>query len=342
MTITEEAAAAPAVSPPRGTPHLNAALAAAQAEMPKIAKDETAKVQAKPGKQSYSYSYADLASITASAYPVLGKHGLAFSSQPTLHDGKFVLRYQLLHESGEAIDGLMFLPSSGTPQELGSLITYYKRYAFCAVTGITPGGDDDDAQSSNHSQSFERYPSAGEAFENAAPVPPRRTQPARPAQPPVTVPPLDDDDPWKVKIEDIADAPEGAAVRAEVAEMLETGQIDQDRASRLNAVITAKGLALLAAQGKPRPGREPAVAPPPIRAEDQGARKPEQAAAPEDVDWVTEFSARLAEAAVDDLGAMQKEVGRAVAARKIQPDTAGELAAAIRLRRNSMHAPVPA
>jgi hypothetical protein len=343
LTITDEAAAPPAVTPPRGTPHLNAALAAAQAEMPPIVKGETGEVAGvtKEGRPfAYKYTYADLGALTAVAYPILGKHGLSFSSQPALTERGFILKYQLRHESGEEISERMPLPAAAKPQDLGKLLTYYKRYVFMAVTGITPGGEDDDAQSVNTEQRFDRSErSAGEAFENARPAEPRRQQQSQ-QRPPVTVPPLEDGDDWKQKIEDIADAQEGAAVRAEVAELLETGAIDQERASRLNAVITVKGLALVAAQGRPRPGR--AEAAPPIRPEDQGARKPEQAAAADDADWVTEFSARLAEAGEDDLGAMQREVGRAVADRKIQADTAGELAAAIRVRRNSLSASVPA
>lgn len=89
------------------------------------------------------------------------------------------------------------------------------------------------------------------------------------------------------------------------------------------------------AQPEPAP-RRPAVTPPPIRAEDQGARKPEQAEAAEDAEWVAGFYIRLNETGEDGLGDLQREVGRAIAARKILADTGGELSAAIRVRRNTM------
>lgn len=122
--------------------NLAAALAAVQAGMPQLAKGNTAKVPTKAGG-SYSYSYADLADVTAVILPLLGRHGLSFTCRPTLDDGRFVLAYALMHESGEHVDGFYPL-GQGTPQEIGSGITYARRYALCAVTGLAPGGDDDD------------------------------------------------------------------------------------------------------------------------------------------------------------------------------------------------------
>jgi hypothetical protein len=134
---------------PTGTTHatLAAALAAFQAALPNVAKDNTAQVRSEKG--SYSYKYADLSDISPIVLPLLGRHGLAFVSAPTLNDnGQFVLAYQLVHESGDKIEGSYPLPSAQTPaQQLGSAITYARRYALCAVTGVAPGGDDDDANS---------------------------------------------------------------------------------------------------------------------------------------------------------------------------------------------------
>jgi hypothetical protein len=136
---------------------LAVALAAFQAVCPPIKKANTAKVTTRTGGE-YSYDYADLTAITEAAYPLLSKHGLSFSTLPTLtpNDG-FVLQYRLMHTSGEFLEGVYPLPDpSGqdvdtgkaiTPQQLGSAITYARRYSLCAVTGIAPGGDDDDAGS---------------------------------------------------------------------------------------------------------------------------------------------------------------------------------------------------
>lgn len=121
-------------------PTLAAALAAFQAELPSIRKGNTADTG------SYKYSYADLSDVSEAALPLLGSHGVAWSAQPTLMDGDFVLHYSLTHEGGEAIEGIYPLPARNTPpQAMGSAITYARRYAFTAITGLAPGGDDDDA-----------------------------------------------------------------------------------------------------------------------------------------------------------------------------------------------------
>jgi hypothetical protein len=127
---------------------LAAALAKVQAELPSIAKDKTGKVEgvSKNGRPfSYEYKYADLDDVSAAVLPLLGKHGLAFTAWPTLNDGQFVLAYALLHESGEERTGIYPLPSSGTPQQVGGVITYARRYTLCAVTGVAPGEDTDAA-----------------------------------------------------------------------------------------------------------------------------------------------------------------------------------------------------
>lgn len=125
---------------------LAAALAAFQMELPTIKKGNQAKVETKSGGE-YKYQYADLADISPEVLPLLGKHGLSWSTQPNLLDDSMVLHYELKHESGESIEGLYPLPNPSTPpQAMGSAITYARRYALCAVTGVAPGGDDDDAQ----------------------------------------------------------------------------------------------------------------------------------------------------------------------------------------------------
>jgi hypothetical protein len=126
-------------------PSFIAALATAQGEMPRVAKAETANVQTKTGHR-YQYSYASLADIHAAILPVLSRNGLAWTTMPTIReDGRYVLRCELAHVSGESRTCEMPLPSMCTPQELGSALTYARRYAFCSMVGIAPDEDDDGA-----------------------------------------------------------------------------------------------------------------------------------------------------------------------------------------------------
>jgi hypothetical protein len=138
---------------------LFAALAKFQAELPTIAKEASARIEAE-NKKPYSYKYADLADVAEVVEPLIGKQGLAFTAMPTMTDGAFVLDYKLVHESGEFIHGVYPLPDPRTtkPQMVGSMITYARRYCLCAVTGVAPGGDDDDAGTAQA-----EFGSAGEA-----------------------------------------------------------------------------------------------------------------------------------------------------------------------------------
>jgi hypothetical protein len=93
-------------------------------------------------KGSYSYTYADLAGISEQLLPLLTNCGLSFICKPTVTERGFVLAYSLLHVSGEREDGSYPLPTSGTPQQVGSAITYARRYCLCAVSGVAPEDDD--------------------------------------------------------------------------------------------------------------------------------------------------------------------------------------------------------
>lgn len=133
-----------------GPKTLSEALSALQAQLPRVAKEHTANVTSQRTGRSHSYDYADLTDVSTAILPLLARLGLSFTCCPTVLDsGQFVLDYSLRHvsEPSNSISGLYPLPSGGSPQEIGSAITYARRYALCAVTGLAPGGDDDDARS---------------------------------------------------------------------------------------------------------------------------------------------------------------------------------------------------
>ncbi len=113
---------------------LTAALAAFQADLPKVGKGST--------NPHFKSRYAALEDIVAVVLPALGRQGLAWVAAPTMRDGAFVLHYELQHTSGEKIEGDYPL-GGGNPQQRGSEITYARRYALSAVTGIAPDEDDD-------------------------------------------------------------------------------------------------------------------------------------------------------------------------------------------------------
>ncbi len=124
---------------------LAAALVQLQGRLPHVTKDATVEAGTR------RYSYANLASIHESVFPLMAECGLAWTCRPTINaDGRFVLRYRLEHApSGEQLDGDYPLTESN-PQTMGGQITYARRYALCAVLGIAPAEDDDDAQAATN------------------------------------------------------------------------------------------------------------------------------------------------------------------------------------------------
>jgi hypothetical protein len=128
---------------PKEHASLAAALVAFQSELPKVPKDKTAKMG------TYSYTYTDLATLTHTVLPLLTRHGLSFTAGPrfNVEGGGYELAGQLLHTSGESVEGA--LPLHGrTPQEIGSAVTYARRYIFGCLTGVV-SEDDNDAQVAN-------------------------------------------------------------------------------------------------------------------------------------------------------------------------------------------------
>jgi hypothetical protein len=126
------------------------ALAAFRAELGPVSKNRTVKVKMKTGGE-YSFDYATLDKILDVAVPVMSKHGLSISQMV----GTGGLTTILMHESGEyledfaALDGISY----NNAQELGSAITYVRRYAITTALGIS--ADDDDDGNVNAGNSYE-------------------------------------------------------------------------------------------------------------------------------------------------------------------------------------------
>src|SRR6185437_3515908 len=130
---------------------LAAALAILQTRLPKIGKDSPGMVR--DGKR---IMYANLTTVSEALLPLLGKLGLSFTCHPSITEsGAFVLNYTLLHVSGDTVAGAYPLPTTGSPQQIGSAITYARRYCLCAVTGEAPDEDDDDAQAAAETRTAE-------------------------------------------------------------------------------------------------------------------------------------------------------------------------------------------
>ncbi len=124
------------------------ALKKAQAEFPRIPRGRTARVPTKSGG-SYSYSYADLGDVVEACTPVLHKFDLVLFQSGAVIEGKQALRTTLGHISGETITSDFILMATDDYQDAGAGITYFRRYAQCAILGIVTEEDSDGQQKPN-------------------------------------------------------------------------------------------------------------------------------------------------------------------------------------------------
>lgn len=119
------------------------ASALAKVKFGEIGKSKTVKVQTKSGS-SYNFEYAPLEVIMAAIRGPLAEQGLTLSQ--TISQGPPLGVYTtLLHSSGEWIDSFCPVVSKEgcTAQEMGSAITYARRYGVTLICCLVADEDDD-------------------------------------------------------------------------------------------------------------------------------------------------------------------------------------------------------
>jgi hypothetical protein len=124
------------------------ALSAFQGEVSDPSTDQLAKIPGKDGKQGYVYTYANLAGYLKMARPLLAKNGLAFTQGVSSVQGGVTVTSMLMHKSGEWLRESFSMQASGSPQQIGGIITYARRYSAAPLLGIAT--EDDDAAAATH------------------------------------------------------------------------------------------------------------------------------------------------------------------------------------------------
>lgn len=99
----------------------------------------------------FKSKYADLSSVIDAAKPALVANGLSVLQITEMDEQQnIVLVTQLNHSSGEWIRGYYPVkPIKNDPQGLGSALTYARRYAYSAITGVAAAGEDDDGNAAS-------------------------------------------------------------------------------------------------------------------------------------------------------------------------------------------------
>lgn len=117
---------------------LATALCQFQSMISTVSKNREVTVTMKSGAK-YTFPYADFGAIREAIKEPLKECGLSFV-QPISNEGVTTI---LMHSSGEYIESTIPLNQNQRPQELGSEITYKKRYSLSAILGLSTDDDDD-------------------------------------------------------------------------------------------------------------------------------------------------------------------------------------------------------
>jgi hypothetical protein len=114
-------------------------LAKARLDYKALHKSKTAKSPA------FSYKYATLDDVYDCIGPALSKQGVAIVHQVTWQENVMLLITKLVHTSGQFFGAVMPLPTLTKMQEIGSALTYGKRYQVTGLAAISADDDDDGA-----------------------------------------------------------------------------------------------------------------------------------------------------------------------------------------------------
>lgn len=125
------------------TNNLNRKFAQVLNEVPNFITDETANA----GKRTYKY--LSLATLLKNIKPIFEKHGLSFTQKVTFGgpgDNRQILGTveTIIFDDTDQMTVCEYpFFVTGDPQQVGSAITYARRYSLTAVLGIFPDKDDD-------------------------------------------------------------------------------------------------------------------------------------------------------------------------------------------------------
>jgi hypothetical protein len=132
------------------TADLSAALAKAQGAMKAATFNKT--------NPHFKNKYADLAAVIDAIRKPLADNGLSYTQTTEIREGGLALVTTLRHATGQWVASEYPLPMAAKPQELGSALTYARRYSLSAIACIA-ADDDDDAEGARTSGQTSSTPS---------------------------------------------------------------------------------------------------------------------------------------------------------------------------------------
>lgn len=165
----------PTVTSETFSAHLTAGLGAAMVAVQRAMKPAQPSATGHVGKEgARAYQYANLADVTAALQDLMGKNDLFVTHLPQATDGTCVrLLTYVVHapSCGWLMSEIVLTPASPTPQNIGSTMTYARRYGLSAMMGVVV--EDDDAASASQGQAARpaaKSPTNGRSAAAAAPA----------------------------------------------------------------------------------------------------------------------------------------------------------------------------
>lgn len=127
---------------------------------------------ATPNKKNGFYNdspYADLAEVVKTARKVLTDNGFAVFQRVIVDKDKdSILHTTLCHSSGQWIESTMLInPDRKGVHAFGAALTFFKRYAFAAITGVIVSEEDDDGNAAMSDNKKENANKIVDAITNA-------------------------------------------------------------------------------------------------------------------------------------------------------------------------------
>jgi hypothetical protein len=126
------------------------------------AKKQIGKVSKKSTNPHFKNTYADINALIEAVEPILLECGLVLL-QP-IECGKVITKVIDI-DTGEAIESTMELPTLSNPQQMGSAITYYRRYTLQSLLSLQ--AEDDDGNKASQPQPKVKPTLSTQQFEKA-------------------------------------------------------------------------------------------------------------------------------------------------------------------------------
>lgn len=146
-----------------GTIHI--AMSNFQAEVQPIELTKEVSVTTKSGG-TYKFRYAPLPKIVTTIQPLIKKYGLSYSQK--IQNGEIITT--IMHKSGGTIESPIPcpMPDGLSAQEVGSWVTYMRRYGLATAFGLVAEEDDDaNVATGNKFQSRDYKKSIGNTVKNS-------------------------------------------------------------------------------------------------------------------------------------------------------------------------------